>query len=138
MNREHYQQVLDRITAHPDEWRQATWHCGTQHCFAGWAQLLAGHPANDETARRDARIFLDLSYHEANWLFAPSTSIEDFRSFLNDRDGYDRAGYKRAGYDLAGYDRDGYDREGYDRAGYKRDGYDRDGLDVNNRPKEAS
>lgn len=115
MNREHYQQVLDQITAHPETWNQSLWHCGTTHCFAGWAQLLAGLPVNDMTVRRDARIFLDLSYHEANRLFAPDTSLDDFQSFLRNPEGYDRAGY-----DLAGYDRDGYDRDNLDRKNQPR------------------
>ena len=72
MNKENFQKVLDQITAHPETWDQTDWHCGTTHCFAGWAQLLSGQPENVETVRRDARMFLDLSYAEADFLFAPS------------------------------------------------------------------
>jgi hypothetical protein len=33
--------VLTVIESNPDLWGQCTWHCGTSHCFAGHAQLLA-------------------------------------------------------------------------------------------------
>jgi hypothetical protein len=34
--------VLDQIDAHPEQWDQATWDCGTSACFAGWAVRLSG------------------------------------------------------------------------------------------------
>lgn len=38
--------VLDRIDAHPEQWRQGWWFtkldCGTAACFAGWACVLSG------------------------------------------------------------------------------------------------
>ncbi|MGL5937068.1 MAG: hypothetical protein ACRCZI_15765 [Cetobacterium sp.] len=111
MNQAHYKKVLAQIEAHPETWNQKMWHCGTTHCFAGWAQVLSGKQANEDTARRDARVYLDLSIYEADYLFDPCRSLDDLK---------------------AGYDRDGYNRDGYNRAGY-----DRDGLDINNRPKEA-
>lgn len=114
MNREHYQLVLDQITAHPETWNQTQWHCGTTHCFAGWAQVLSGQPANKDTARRDARIYLDLSYQEADYLFAAHRSLNDLR------DAYDGAGYDRDGYNRAGYDRDGYDRDGFNAQNHPR------------------
>lgn len=39
-------ELLDRtlayIEAHPEEWDQGNWRCGTGMCFAGWAVTLAG------------------------------------------------------------------------------------------------
>ena len=113
MNKEHYKKVLDQITQHPETWNQARWHCGSSHCLAGWAKVLSGKPANDDTVRRDARIYLDLSLSEAEWLFATHRTLSD----------------------LTDYDLDGYDLCGYNRAGYNCDGYDRDGLDAHNRPR---
>jgi hypothetical protein len=143
--------VMAHIEANPACHKQDTWHCGTSHCFGGWAQIMGGNKANDATVRRDARIFLGITEHEANKLFAASNTRPELRAMVDmmsdagydragyDRDGYDRAGYDRDGYDRAGYDRDGYDRDGYDRDGYDRDGYDRagydrDGLDPLNNP----
>ena len=35
-------EVLDYIDAHPEEWNQRRWVCGTAACFAGWAVRLSG------------------------------------------------------------------------------------------------
>ena len=34
--------VLDQIDAHPENWNQNEWQCGTAACFAGWAIRLSG------------------------------------------------------------------------------------------------
>jgi hypothetical protein len=162
MNLANWKLVIDQIKANPSCWKQSSWHCGTSHCFGGWAQILSGKPADENTVRRDARVFLEISRTDADYYFSGDRIIEDFEWPLTDeakdndgydragynRDGYDRAGYDRAGYDRAGYDRAGYDCAGYDRAGYdcdgydcdgySRDGYDSDGLDANNKPKVST
>lgn len=125
--------VLDQIEKHPETWIQEKWHCGSSHCFAGWAQILSGNNANDDTVRRDARIFLGLSYIEAQYYFDSRRRLEELKTVLEDF--YDQAGCKRYGYNRAGYDKAGYDHAGYDRAGYNRAGYDRDDLDINNNLK---
>lgn len=33
--------VYAAILANPQHWNQEHWHCGTTHCFAGFAQLMA-------------------------------------------------------------------------------------------------
>lgn len=43
--------VLDHIDAHPDQWDQATWECGTVACFAGWTVKLSGGSLEDLTDR---------------------------------------------------------------------------------------
>ena len=145
MNQANYDAVIAKITENPACWDQMKWHCGTVHCFAGWAQILSGRQADGPTTRRDARKWLELTLAEADYLFAGQRTLGELVAGYNrdgydsagyDRDGYDSqgydsAGYNRDGYDSAGYDRDGYDSDGYNRAGYHRDGYDRDGLDVN-------
>ena len=138
MNKANYRRVLDQIEQHPDTWDQSQWHCGSTHCFAGWAQLLSGKTSNEETTRRDARIYLDISIHEADYFFDARRTLEELKDGYTraglDLDGYDRAGLNLAGYDRAGYDRAGYNRAGYDWYGYNRAGlnlagYDRDGYD---------
>lgn len=37
-------QVLETIEAHPETWKQDVWTCGTAHCFAGHAALIANGP----------------------------------------------------------------------------------------------
>ena len=124
MNKENFAKVLQQIESHPETWEQTRWHCGTKHCLAGWAQILSGKEPNDNTVRRDARAFLDLSMAEADYLFDSWCSVEEFRDVL-----------KNGFYNTDGYDRNGYDRDGRDRDGRDCDGYDRDGLDRNNKPR---
>ena len=115
MNQENYDAVIAKITENPACWDQTEWHCGTTHCFAGWAQILSGRQADGSTTRRDARKWLELTLAEADYLFDAKRTIKDFR------DGYHRDGYDSQGYNRARYNRDGYDSQGYDS----------DGLDVN-------
>lgn len=122
-NIENCKLVLQKIKENPDQWNQGSWHCGTSHCFAGWAQILSGKEANNDTVRRDARIFLGLTRDDADYYFSPSRTLEDLETVVED------------GYDRNGYDRAGYNRDGLDRTGYGRAGYDRDGLDRNNNPR---
>lgn len=100
--------VLDTIEKDPSNWNQIDWHCGSKHCFAGWAQILANFPPYVPNVRRDARIFLGLTYHEANYYFAPMRTLEELKTILEDF---------------------------YDTLGFGRDGYDREGLNINNIPK---
>ena len=41
VNVELLQKTLDAIKANPQHWNQQSWHCGTSHCFAGLAELIA-------------------------------------------------------------------------------------------------
>ena len=129
MNKENYQKVLDQIIAHPKTWDQRAWHCGTEHCFAGWAQVLSGQPVSVVNVRRDARVYLDISAYEAAWLFGAARTLDELKAY-NQKDPFQH------GYNQDGYDRRGYNREGYDRQGYDSNGYDRDGLDNMNLPKK--
>ena len=141
MNLENFNKVLAQIEANPSCWNQEDWHCGSSHCFGGWAQILSGKEANLETVRGDAREYLNISAVDANWLFRGTRTLEEIKSFPNlghgsfDPDGFDRDGFDRLGYNRSGYNRSGYDRSGYNRDGYNRDGCDRDGLDKNNKRK---
>lgn len=80
--------VLAAIEANPQHWDQEQWHCGTSHCFAGFAQLLArdlpfdrqplicNHGGDDGTelgiisdsglflnTARDAEVWLGMKFH---------------------------------------------------------------------------
>jgi hypothetical protein len=84
MNIENFKKVLDQIEKHPETWDQESWHsdCETKHCFAGWSQMLAGEPADKESVEYDAMIFLDVDDPDADYLFSPVRTIQDFRDFL--------------------------------------------------------
>jgi len=111
MNRENYKLVLDKITSCPEEWDQKDWHCGATHCFAGTAQILSGKPADNLSARGDARIFLDLSMEEARYLFHTERTLADFNEYYhNGHYPYEYDDRNRNGYDLDDYDLDGLDK----------------------------
>lgn len=82
MNIKNFEKVLKTIKKNPNQWRQATWHCGTQHCFAGWAQVLSGKKADSMTVAQDALSFLGISENQGDWLFDPARLITDFEEFL--------------------------------------------------------
>ena len=152
-NIENCKLVLAQIEKHPETWNQGTWHCGSSHCFTGLAQIYSGKPADEDSVRRDARIFLGLSFIEANYYFNAVRTLKELKTVLEnfynrdgfgrdgfnrygfDRNGFDRDGFNRYGFDRDGFDRDGFNRDGFDRNGFNRYGFDRDGLDINNKPK---
>ena len=134
LNKELLVAVINQICQNPETHNQAEWHCRTQHCFAGWAQILSGKEACNNTASKDAQEACGLTDEEADWLFAGTRTRPEMHSFVaeainGNRDGYNRNGYNRYGYNRDGYHRDGYHRDGYNRDGYHRDGYNRDGYD---------
>lgn len=85
--------TLDYIVAHPKEWNQRDWRCGTAACFAGNAALLAGwqwimpfgDPDQYLMSRRlaDGRCStiaqseLGLTEDEAGWLFDGRNTLDD-------------------------------------------------------------
>lgn len=53
--------------------------CGTVHCIAGWAQILAGHDQNIKTVKEEAGEWLGLNqYHwGVPWLFRPDRTWQN-------------------------------------------------------------
>lgn len=51
------------------------WHCGTQHCLAGWAQVLSGMEENRSTAFSDGQRILPSMYP---YFFAPQEPVIKF------------------------------------------------------------
>jgi hypothetical protein len=103
MNKENLNKILDIIKADPSSWNQRRYHCGTAHCLAGHAELLAGYTHvkyvikivvgnegalyfdSDELTTLRARRFLDLNRMEASFLFRSYRTFEDFESFRDGR-----------------------------------------------------
>lgn len=146
MNKANLKLVLDRIILDPSCWNQTVYHCGTQHCIAGWGQLMSGRAPNDSTVTRDAREFFDISQREGEWLFAQKRTLEDLKTFLRNGfwnkkgfglDGYDKDRYDKDGFNPIGLDREGYGKEGYDSTGYDRDGFNRDGYNYRGYDREG-
>jgi hypothetical protein len=85
--------VLDEVEKNPDHWYQGEWHCGTSHCFAGFAELQALKltPQNkwDDICKAtgtkhcytpiNAQIWLGLDTCQRTELFNGSNKIDDLR-----------------------------------------------------------
>lgn len=112
MNVENYNLAMSQIIAHPNTWDQRRWHCLTEHCIGGWGQILSGNRVCDGYARRHAREFFDISGPEADYLFYPSRTLEDLKSFPDDlvSGKLERERLVGQGWFLNGYDADGLDR----------------------------
>lgn len=41
MNQKLLKKIVAYIKANPEHWNQGSWHCGTSHCVAGFAELDA-------------------------------------------------------------------------------------------------
>ena len=92
MNAENFAKVIAAIDADPSSWDQIEWHswCMTKHCFAGHAQILSGavfkrtkeYGDLSRFTKFDAMEWLDLNSAEADYLFHPSRTMDDFRDFL--------------------------------------------------------
>lgn len=117
MNIKRYKQVLENIKEHPESWNQKIWHCGTQHCFAGWAEmfensefkpfseviaLFESYPTDWNKSQFTIQVatkWLDLDFHQADWLFSPNRKIEDFERELKNHHLYDKNGLDHDGFD---------------------------------------
>lgn len=93
MNTELFNRVLAHIKAHPEEWDQGSYRkpesdCGSACCLAGHAVLLAGTPYERAAINGPiwvwvwpvAERLLQVSYPQANWLFDPDRTLEDFEA----------------------------------------------------------
>lgn len=154
MNLKNMQLVIDKIESDPACWDQSLWHCKTTHCFFGLAQIMSGRPVNNESVRRDARIFLGMNLLEANYFASTRRTLQEFKDAISNRDGsvwdefdrkgfdhtgfnrmgfdqegFNRGGFNRGGFNRMGFDWDGFNREGFNWAGFDREGYDREGFD---------
>lgn len=93
--------TLELIEQNFQHWRQAEWHCGTTHCFAGFVIMqrlglsvkdaCPNHKSiNTELTAREA---LGLEKYSASALFFTTNTIEDLRHYVgllaNDQDTFD-------------------------------------------------
>jgi hypothetical protein len=93
--------VLNHIENNPTHWNQRKWHCGTSHCFAGFAQLFArgislavefdrdnaGIKDKDDpiendyiAAEDDATGWLGLTHRQSAFLYDGDNTLDDLRT----------------------------------------------------------
>jgi hypothetical protein len=89
--------TLEMVKANPDHWDQKHWHCGTSHCFAGFANLLQFelpaethedelediNPRLDEWSVGSATQWLGLTDYEARLLFSSTNRLEDLERIIS-------------------------------------------------------
>jgi hypothetical protein len=95
------QQVLTHIEENPETWKQSDWHCGTSHCFAGFAQMFArgisldwefgrgdlgpydagGHSVR---AKTDGARWLGLNFRQAYRLFGGGNTLDYIKVIIDD------------------------------------------------------
>ncbi len=94
-----FEEVLAEIKTQPEQWNQSNWHCGTQHCLAGWVELkVLGKSRTQtplgryshETMPQELKDFLEPHirrlfhyeikhyFHGEVWDFVNATEIETF------------------------------------------------------------
>lgn len=148
-NKELFVRVMNHIITHPETWNQGNWHCGTQHCFAGHAQVMyfgTDSGSTEEEAMEALKICQDL----ARWLFNANRGLlemyECVRSIvsgeINSEGCSTKFGYiSDPGFVLkltdhwpkVNHNPNGYDQYGYDWMDYNRQGYTPEGEDESGR-----
>lgn len=105
--------VVEAIEARPGQHNQGSYHCGTSHCFAGWAELLSMQekgvlpvPAAEyhvlnwrafwhlqqqcgldaASTHKNAQKILGLSDGQADYLFDEHRELADFQQALITKD----------------------------------------------------
>jgi hypothetical protein len=100
-NIERHNQIIEQIESNPKTWNQEYWHCGTAHCYGGWAQVFSGREPNEHTVMRDAREWLGLTRYQADSAFNANNTLTFLKElpklFSYDKDGFDRDGFNRYG-----------------------------------------
>ena len=92
INKELMLNTLAAIKANPQHWDQTSWHCGTTHCFAGFAELLSrnlsldtyidGYEINDWEVNDYAIAKLGLTDDQAVQLFDADNTLEDLERIV--------------------------------------------------------
>ena len=75
--------VLDYIKAHPEEWDQRNWHCGTTHCFGGFVEMFAtGEKESWESTWVVAEEALGIDVIDASMLFSEHNTLMNLSQLI--------------------------------------------------------
>lgn len=98
-----FERTVAAIKANPAHWYQGWWHCGTSHCFAGFAHIIdlqdrsalpagfnlvadkAGCFINGEDTPHKAQELLGLTEDQWRWLFDEDRTLADFDECIERR-----------------------------------------------------
>jgi len=114
--------ALDHIHAHPEEWDQNIYHCGSAHCWLGWCDKFLGNYRKEDGNSVSLQTFISIGLFGADLreftrpsnTLAKLEALHAFHSIgVYGVDGYDTNGFNRQGFDVDGYDIDGFDRRGF-------------------------
>jgi hypothetical protein len=86
--------VMKTIKENPKHWNQNDWHCGTSHCFAGFAVLdkykqspkCSAKTINSITTvhtEDEAIDYLKLDTNDAIFLFSPGNTLEELERIVS-------------------------------------------------------
>ena len=83
--------TLEAVEANPGHWNQRHWHCGTNHCFAGFADLLIdNYPVYCESgltlkhSRFVLKNWLGITHEQWESLIRKSNRLDDLRRIVNE------------------------------------------------------
>ena len=81
-------QTMEWIKNNPEHWDQSRWHCGTSHCFAGVAEMLAQNidPTTkyaSESTKVIAEKALGLNDQQSDYLFDSHNDINKLSSTVD-------------------------------------------------------
>ena len=74
--------VLEHVQRHPETWDQERWHCGTSHCFAGFAQTWNGAEGDSSTCQEAALEALGITREGGQLLFDCYNTMEEIVTFV--------------------------------------------------------
>ena len=75
--------VLEHVQKHPETWDQERWHCGTSHCFAGFAQTWNGAEGDSGTCQEAALEALGITREGGQLLFDCYNTMEEIGTFVD-------------------------------------------------------
>lgn len=92
--------IYSLIERNPEKWTQRKWHCGTAHCIAGWAQVMAYNIPEDAHFIRegmyltngeeryldtelDGKIYLGLTNWQGELLFRSENTMGMIRDIID-------------------------------------------------------
>jgi len=108
--------ALDHIHAHPEEWDQENYHCGSAHCYMGLCDIFLGNYKGWE------------AYISPNTVHSMGLYGKDYQEFTDSSNTLAKLEALHAFHSTGVYGVDGRDTDGLDRRGFDIDGFNQQGF----------